>query len=425
MNSEHRRPLATIAVVAVGILILGSLLSACQSSAPSSQSAGASKQGGETVKLGMATDLSGSAALLGVAGVNGVTLAVEDLNAAGGVLGKKIELIVRNTEGRPEAGTREVRDLIQREKVAALMGPVSSAVGLAESAVAKENKVPIFLHTSNTERLTVDLGHPYVFSVVPNTGIEGRAQAIDMAKLPYKTYYIIGPDYEFGHLQANAFKEKMKELRPDVQFVGEQWPKLGETNYQSFITAILAAKPEAVYSNLWGGDLVGFTKQAKGYGFFEKTFFTALYDVEVLSTLGSDTPNGVRGFSRAPFYAIDNPKIAPWVEKYRNRFGIYPSDWPIMAYDAVNLWAAGVKKANTFEADAVVKALEGYKFDSLRGPLNIRAADHQGDVASYMGEVGSTDKYPFPIYKSVRAVAGDKAWMPEGDIAKLRANPRQ
>ncbi|MCL5959512.1 MAG: ABC transporter substrate-binding protein, partial [Chloroflexi bacterium] len=168
----------------------------------------------------MATDLSGSAALLGVAGVNGVTLAVEDLNAAGGVLGKKIELIVRNTEGRPEAGTREVRDLIQREKVAALMGPVSSAVGLAESAVAKENKVPIFLHTSNTERLTVDLGHPYVFSVVPNTGIEGRAQAIDMAKLPYKTYYIIGPDYEFGHLEANAFKEKMKELRPDVQFVG-------------------------------------------------------------------------------------------------------------------------------------------------------------------------------------------------------------
>ena len=384
-------------------------------------------QAQKPIKIAMVNTSTGGAALYGLAGIEGAKIAVAELNGAGGVLGRKLELILRDDGAKPDVGAREIRDVILREEVAAVFGPVSSGVLLAMSEVAKENKTILIAHTSNTERAFVERGHRYIFSVVPNTFIEGSAMGQYMANKPYKKYMIIGPGYEFGYIQGEAFERRLKENKKDAEIIGKLWPKLGETDFTSYITAIIAAKPDAVYSNLFGSDLIAFTKQAKGYDFFKKFPFAALYDVDTLQGLGKDVVEGVIGYERGPFHVIR--KLAPskrfedFIQKYRAATNKYPSTWAINAYDAVMAWAKAAKKANTIETEKVVDALEGLELDSLRGPGRyIRKADHQANVGSYIGVVAWDKSFPdFAIYKDATYIPGDKVWRPEAEIPEIRA----
>ncbi len=383
------------------------------------------------IKVAMINTTTGAFALYGLAGVEGAKLAVAELNSAGGVLGRKVEMIVRDDAAKPDVGSREIRDVILREEVAAVFGPVSSGVLLAMSEVAKENKTILMAHTSNTERAFVEKGHRYIFSVVPNTFIEGSSMGLYMAKKPYKKYVIIGPGYEFGYIQGEAFERRLKENKKDVEIVNKLWPKGGETDFTSYITAIIAAKPDAVYSNLFGSDLIAFTKQAKGYDFFKKFPFAALYDVDTLQGLGKDVVEGVIGYERGPFHVIR--KLAPsqrledFIKKYREATKKYPSTWAINAYDGVMAWAKAVKMANTIDTEKVVDALEGIELDSLRGPKRyIRKADHQANVGTYIGVVAWDKSFPdFAIWKDATYVPGDQVWRPEAEIPQERAKAKK
>lgn len=387
-------------------------------------------QAQKAVKAAMVNTMTGGAALYGLAGIEGAKIAVAELNAAGGVLGRKVELIIRDDAAKPDVGAREIRDVILREEVAAVFGPVSSGVLLAMSEVAKENKTILIAHTSNTERAFVERGHRYIFSVVPNTFIEGSAMGLYMAKKPYKRYMIIGPGYEFGYIQAEAFERRLKENKKDVEIIGKLWPKLGETDFTSYITAIINAKPDAVYSNLFGSDLIAFTKQAKGYEFFKQFPFAALYDVDTLQGLGKDAVEGVIGYERGPFHVIrklaPSPRFEDFIKKYRAATNKYPSTWAINAYDAVMAWAKAVKKANTIETEKVVDALEGLELDSLRGPGRfIRKADHQANVGSYIGVVAWDKAFPdFAIWKDATYIPGEQVWRPETEIPDIRAKAK-
>ncbi len=385
----------------------------------------------KAIKVAMVNTTTGGAALYGLAGIEGAKIAVAELNAAGGVLGRKVEMIVRDDAAKPDVGAREIRDVILREEVAAVFGPVSSGVLLAMSEVARENKTILIAHTSNTERAFVERGHRYIFSVVPHTFIEGSAMGQYMAQKPYKKYMIIGPDYEFGHIQADAFERRLKENKKDVEIVGRLWPKLGETDFTSYITAIIAAKPDAVYGNLFGSDLIAFTKQAKGYDFFKKFPFAALYDVDTLQGLGKDAVEGVIGYERGPFHVIR--KLAPsqrfedFIKKFRAATNKYPSTWAINAYDGVMAWAKAVKKANTIDTEKVVDALEGLELDSLRGPGRyIRKVDHQANVGSYIGVVAWDKSIPeFAIWKDATYIPGDKVWRSEAEVLDVRAKAKK
>ncbi len=385
----------------------------------------------KAIKAAMVNTSTGGAALYGLAGIEGAKIAVAELNAAGGLLGRKVDLIVRDDAGKPDVGAREIRDVILREEVAVVFGPVSSGVLLGMSEVAKENKTILIAHTSNTERAFVERGHRYIFSVVPNTFIEGSAMGLYMAKKPYKKYFVIGPDYEFGHIQAEAFERRLKENKKDVEIIGRVWPKLGETDFTSYITAIIAAKPDAVYSNLFGSDLIAFTKQAKGYGFFNKIQFASLYDVDTLQGLGKDAVEGVIGYERGPFHVIrklaPSPRIEEFIKKYRSATNKYPSTWAINAYDAVMAWAKAVKKANTIDTEKVVDALEGLELDSLRGPNRyIRKVDHQANVGAYIGVVAWDKSFPdFAIWKDATYVPGDQVWRPENEVPEIRAKAKK
>jgi branched-chain amino acid transport system substrate-binding protein len=383
------------------------------------------------IKVAMINTTTGGAALYGLAGIEGAKIAVAELNAAGGVLGRPVEMIVRDDAAKPDVGAREIRDVILREEVAAVFGPVSSGVLLAMSEVARENKTILIAHTSNTERAFVEKGHRYIFSVVPNTFIEGSAMGLYMAKKPYKKYVIIGPGYEFGYIQGEAFERRLKENKKDVEIVNKLWPKLGETDFTSYITAIIAAKPDAVYGNLFGSDLIAFTKQAKGYDFFKKFPFASLYDVDTLQGLGKDVVEGVIGYERGPFHVIR--KLAPsqrfedFIKKYRAATNKYPSTWAINAYDGVMTWAKAVKKANSVDTEKVVDALEGLELDSLRGPGHfIRKVDHQANVGAYIGVVAWDKSFPdFAIYKDATYIPGDKVWRSDAEVLEVRAKAKK
>ena len=379
------------------------------------------------VKVAMVNSVTGPAALLGLAGIQGAKLAVEELNEAGGLLGHRIELLVRDDATAPDIGAREARAVIVDHEVAAVFGPTSSEVLLAMSEVAKETRTLLISHTANTERAFVERGHRYIFSVVPNTFIEGGAMALYMAAKPYRRYMILGPDYELGHIEAEAFIRRLKENRADVEIVASLWPKLGETDFTPHIAAILEAKPDAVYSDLYGSDLILFARQARAHDLFDRIPFVGLFEVEVLQGLGKDVVEGVIGCDRAPFHVIramePSERFEDFIRKYGANTNKYPSGWAINAYDAVMTWAKAVRKANTFDVEPVVDALEGLELDSLRGSGRvIRKADHQANVGSYIGVVAWDRSFPdFALWRDATYIPGDRVWRPEDEVRRVRA----
>jgi branched-chain amino acid transport system substrate-binding protein len=399
-------------------LVLASLVVAGCGRGAAGGGGGAAASG--PLKIALITDSSGAVALFGQANIKGATLAVEQLNAAGGVNGRKVQLLLRDSKATPETGVQLARDAVLRDKVAAIFGPVSSAVAVAMTDVAKQYRTPIFFHTANSQALTGASFHKYAFSVVPNTTMEGRGNAIALKDSPYKRWAVIAPDYEFGHAQSEAFVNKLRQLNPNAKVVKQVFPALGEKDFNSYIAALRAAKPDAVYGALFAGDLIAFTKQAKPLGFFNHTFFTSLYETDALRALGSGAPQGVRGYSRAPFFAIKTPESANLVTAYRARFHDYPSDWAIMAYDAVKLWAQGAQKAKSAQADAVVAALQGGRFESTRGPITVRATDHQASVPVYAGTVEPDAKVGFSTWQNVRSIPADEVWLSEAELKKVQ-----
>jgi len=378
--------------------------------------------GQETIKFGAIYDFAGGCHMYSESAMTGIKMAVEEINAAGGVLGKKLEYVTRDTEAKTDVAVREVKDLILREKANFLMGPCSSGVGLAMQVVHSEYKVIRIAGIANTEAQTVDKFTPYIFQIVPNTYQEATANTRYLhQKFPKaKKFCTIGPDYEFGRREETAFQDEIKKLVPDAEILYEAWPKLGEKDFTSFITAIMAKKPDAVHGSLFGGDLVSFTKQALPYGFFQKIPFVALYDLSVLLALGNDAPEGTLAFGRGCFFMDPNPKMMEFVEKYKKaNKGAYPDSWAVMAYETLYLYKAAAEQAKSVESEPIIKALEGMKFDMLRGPYTIRPLDHMGTVPCYQGVIAKSPDYPFKIWKDLSRIPGDQVIRPEAQVREI------
>lgn len=377
-------------------------------------------QGGADIKIGLTTDLTGMAAAFTRSTVNGTEMAVADINAAGGLLGRKLTLLVRDSQLKPDLGTTHTRDLITRENVDILIGPNSSAVGLTVSAVAKQYQKTVIMTTPNTPRLPMELFHPHFFTIVPSGLMEARAMAEVLGKMG-KTFAFIGGDYEASHQGLKYFKERLATVNPGATFVAEAWPKLGEPDYASFITRLMSAKPDVLFSYLWGADLVGFINQAKPYGLFQRMKVGTLLFMDDLKALGAEMPEGIYGQMRAPFFAMEGEQTAKFVERYRAKFNNdYPADWAIMAYEAMIVYAAAIKKANNVEPASLIKAMEEGEFDLMRGKTKFRTLDHQGNVPSFIGRTVTDKRYPFKILADVTRVPAEKIWPSEAEVLESR-----
>ncbi|MBA4392351.1 MAG: hypothetical protein C0407_02245 [Desulfobacca sp.] len=374
----------------------------------------------KVVKLGFVADVTGPGFLISLSQKNALELGIEEINSSGGFLGRKVELIIRDSQMKPELGAVLTRDLIQRDKVDFLIGPTSQAVALAVSQVCKENKKLIYFHGANSERLTTEQGHRYLFQVIPNTYMEGQAVAAFLTKKGFKKIAIIGPDVDFGHSQANAFKKKLSEINPAAQVVKELWPKLGEQDYSPYISALHSSKPEIIYTILWSGDLAGFLRQARASGLFKSLTLIGLLDYDLLKGLGGDMIANLYGFDWAPFYALNNPQIKAFVEKYKLRTGEYPSAWAITVYDGLVALRKAVEKAKSLETEKIIESLAGLQWDSLRGPLSIRPLDHLANGGMYFGVTYKDPKYSFYIMKNVTYIPGQDIWHTLEEIKSLR-----
>ncbi len=364
------------------------------------------------IKVGFPMILSGPGALYGTPTAKGAQMFVDETNAHGGVLGRKLELVVRDTQGKPEEAVRVAREMILKDGVDFLVGTLTSAEGPAVSVVAKENKIVFIANIPKTDQLTApDKLHPYVFRVAANTTMEGRSAAEIMAKWPAKRIATISPDYAYGQDATKAFIARLKQLRPDVEIVDQQWPKLGEADYTPFINAQMAKKPEAVFSTLWGGHFVTFAKQAKPLGYFDaiKYNFMACGEgasPESTKAMGPDYPAGVWGNSYDAFYWDDAPAAH---RQYTQRLAKYtkddhPSSWAIQGYLGMQFLTEAIKKAGSTDSDKVSKALLGLTVDTVVGKMTIRAKDHQANRGQLYGKTVRDPRYPFAIMKPVTYV---------------------
>jgi branched-chain amino acid transport system substrate-binding protein len=375
----------------------------------------------DTVRLGFVADISGIGATFYKSQKAALDMFIEETNASGGVLGKKLELVVRDAQLKPDVGATVARELILSEKCDFLIGPTSSAVALAVTKVANEFKKIIVFHTSNAEALTTTDYQPFMFQVVPNTGIEGRGMAVVLAQKPQKNFGYIGFDYAYGHEQHDAFVKKLAELKPDAKILETVWVKVAETNFSSYIPTLMAKNPDIIFASLWGGGLSTFIKQGKPYDLFKKSTFSSLFDLDLLRVTGKDMPEGLVGYARSPFYAIDTPQMAEFVKKYHEKFKEWPADWAIMAYDGLIALTEAMKKADSTDSEKVVKVLGGLHFKSLRGDRFIRAEDHMANVGIYVGTTAKDAKYPeFLIMKDVTEVPAEKLWLSVEEIQKMR-----
>jgi len=364
----------------------------------------------EDIVIGSFYPMTGGGADLGKSSDEGARLAVKEINGKGGVLGRKITILTVDSQAKPDVGAMEAKKYIMKDKVDFLLGGVSSSVALAVSELAKEYKKIYMVATSMSDTITKDKGHRYVFRAQACNSQEGLSWAIFMAKKPEaKTWAVAGPDYEYGHNLWEVFISRLKALRPDVKVVAEAWPKFGEPNYTSYINAILAPNPDAVFTAFWGGDLINFIKQAKPYGLFEKVKFpviTGAADLTVVQALKKDMPENIWCEQRYYFYWPDTERNRAFVKAYQNEYGKYPAAWAASAYDGVYYLAKAVEKAKTMDTEKVINALEGLELDAPRGKSYIRKCDHQNIFDYAVGKSKWSDKYGFAIATDLIALPG-------------------
>lgn len=381
----------------------------------------------EPYHLGVDLAITGTGALYCKDGVDAVKLAVEEINAQGGFLGKHpIKLFIRDTHTKPDVAVREAKDLILRDKVRCVLGTYSSACAVAIKPVCQEYKVLHIAAISNSENITKINFSPYTYQVVPNSYMQAKAVVLGVAQLArkkgWKEYVTIASDYEWGRsTQQNTIK-LLKQFSPDLKLKKEFWPRLGETQFTSYITAIMAAKPDFVIGSVASKDNIAWMKQAKAYGFFEKIPYPgSLISISELIIQAKTITRGLVGLCRAPFFAhMDIPMMANFVKNFRAKNNRYPSDWAVMEYDAVYALKQGVEKAGSIDIEKVRVALKGLTINTSRGRLFFRAIDNQLNCSSYLGVVADDPKYPFPIYHDLVEVKGPDSWRPEAEIVAAR-----
>ena len=363
----------------------------------------------DTIKIGFPMPLSGPAAVYGVPVTKGAELAVADINAKGGVLGRKLELLPRDSKANADEAVRLARELIIKNNVDFLSGTLTSAEAPAVSTIAKENKVVFVAPVAKTTRLTAPENlHPYIFRLASNTTIEGHTAASLMAKWgEVKRVATIAPDYAYGRDAVAAFVDHLKKLRPDIEIVDQQWPKLGEADFTAFITAQMGKKPDAVECNVFGGDFVTLAKEAGPLGYF-KAINNRMVDgaevgtVDEAEALGADYPFGIVSDAYDPvIWGEGEPaEHKVFIENLKKAMNNqYGSGWAVMGYMAVVAISEGVKKAGSTESDKVSKALLGLSFDTPVGKRTIDEKTHETLAGEFWSEMVKDPKSPFAVMK--------------------------
>ncbi len=317
----------------------------------------------------------------------GMELAVEEINAAGGVNGKKIELITRDDNANPGDAVRVAEELISREKIDVLAGTFLSNTGLAVTDFAKQKKFFFLAGEPLTDKIIWGSGNKYTFRLRPGTHMQAAMLVPEAVKLKKKRWAIVYPNYEYGQSAVAAFKTLLKAAQPDVEFVAEQAPPLGRLDAGSVVQALADAKPDAIFNVLFGADLSKFVREGNTRGLFQGREVVSVLtgEPEYLDPLRDEAPNGwiVTGY---PWYGIQTPEHKAFFLAYHGKYKDYPRLGSVVGYTMIKSIAAGLKKAKSSETDKLVAAFKGLQLESPFGKITYRAQDHQSTMGAFVGK---------------------------------------
>jgi branched-chain amino acid transport system substrate-binding protein len=403
------------------VLFIVGLMMVCGTSIAAEKAAKA-----KPIKLGVLFISSGPMGGYGKHGFQSVQMAIDEINASGGILGRKVEAIFEDTKLKPDVAIEIVKRFIEKDKVDFIIGPTSSGVAVPVAKLANEKKKILVLTQAAANSMTDTGFGRYQFATLSNAMMHSRSGAYYMASKPYKRWMVIGPNYNYGHESWAAFKDKLKELKPDVEFVGEAWPKLTEKEFKPFIDKIIEAKPDAVWSPLWGMDAVNFIKQAKASQLFDKIAF-AFPDgaaLETLVPLGKEIPNGIFVAARYFFLTPDTAMNKKFLKTYQERFKELPDYMAIETYAGVYFIKAAVERAGTLNADKIVAAVEKepLAWETPEGWKIMRKEDHAVVEDVVWGETSYSEKYGFAILKNMQAIQGEEICRTPEELKAVRDN---
>jgi branched-chain amino acid transport system substrate-binding protein len=386
-------------------------------------SAGAQTPSGQPIRIGLIAELSGPLGFYGAETNRAAELIIKQINAAGGLLGRPVELITRDSKTTVNEAVRHARDLLLTENVDFLMHSINSAECIGVSSVAKQAKKILLSNCANDDFTGKD-GNDYAFRV-PN--ITTRTQGYAGAEYIHKNlmsrgnrYYTIAADFAFGRLTVARFKERMKALNPKAEFIGEAWPKINESDYTSFITAMIEAKPDVVFFSWAVG--IPFWQQSAPFDLPKKFAMVSSYwggsdELQVLPKAAIPTGAVMGGF---PYYAIEAPANKEFVEEFKKAYGKPPRTPTYFEYVSMQALKLAVEKAKSTDTDKVRKELSGMQFDSVVGPVTIRAIDHQGTTPHWTGQAAWDDNLNMGVLTNIIKLPTDDFLPTEAEIKAIR-----
>ncbi len=322
----------------------------------------------------------------------GAELAIEQINAKGGVLGKPLEIVSRDDQGKPGEAVRYAEELFTKENVVLISGSLFSHVGLALGAYAGQKKRIYLAAEPLADSLVWAQGNRYTFRLRPSTYMQAAMLADAAAKSGAKRWATIAPNYAYGKDAVAAFKEVLKAKVPDVEFVGEQWPALFKIDAAAEAQALESVKPDGIYNVTFGSDLAKFVREGTLRELFKDRTVLGLLtgEPEYIDPLGPEAPVGwiVTGY---PWYAIDTPAHNAFLEAYQAKYDDYPRIGSLVGYNAMLSIAAAIEKAGSTDTEALVEAFEGLELDTPSGAVTFRAIDHQSTMGAWVGTTAVKD----------------------------------
>jgi branched-chain amino acid transport system substrate-binding protein len=375
--------------------------------------------GNDTIKIGFVGDFSDVTKEYCLSAFNAAQMAVQEINAAGGLLGRPVVLIKKDGGANPQKHFEQFTALARNEKVVAVFGGASSACLLKASEAAKEQRIPYLISVGNTQSVVVEKGHDFVFLFEANAWMETKGFSIFATLMPWQRYAWLGPDYIWGREVFGYFRGHFEDMGTPVEWVAEAWHPLDHPEYNELIAEVMDAKPDALVIASWGEDMRRFILQSKPHGLFDNI---AAFGWFMTEDAGRLLPEGFWTITRAPFnyLAEKYPQTERFVKQFQARFKACPIGFTICCYDSLTAWKQAVLKAGTAEPVAVAKNLKGLSFEGLRGKSHIRSIDGQMNCPAFFGRLVYRPDYPSAVMESVIEIPATKTWLPEEEVKRRR-----
>ena len=331
----------------------------------------------DPIKVGVVTPLSGTYAPIGQQVKWGLELATKQINAGGGILGRKVELIFEDEEANPAVATQKAEKLFQVANVDFLTGTVNSGSTLAVGQVAERNKRLIATTVSFADSITADKCSPNVFRVNARAGMQSAALAAWLSKEKANAnVFYLGPDYEMGRSTVAAFKKAAEEK--GAKSVGEVFAPLDNKDYSPYFGQIRAAKPAVIYTSVAGNDTVRFFSQMSEYGINKGVTLVGASGTvtsQNMNAIGKAAEGFVTGVGYSP--KIENPQNQKFVADFQAAYKALPDLYGADSYGLMYFYKAAVEKAKSTDTDKVRTAMEDLEWETPQGTKKMRKGDHQ------------------------------------------------